>query len=122
MLLLRNGRIIGQSGFAGIATSSTQSVSRNCHVRAWDARIPGNSRWQGFRFSCRPRTRVRLDERQGAALSETLRDLANLVAAVLVLGQFVGESPLSWALVVLGFATWAGFVWFGLALVGGKRR
>ena len=67
-------------------------------------------------------TMLRLEQGQRVALSEALRDLANLVAAVLVLGQLVGERPLSWSLVVLGFATWAGFVWLGLALVGGKRR
>jgi hypothetical protein len=34
------------------------------------------------------------------------RELANLVAAAFVLGQFIGERPLAWGLVVLGFLTW----------------
>ena len=64
---------------------------------------------------------IRLDPQQRAALSETFRELANLIAAVLVLGQLVGGRPLSWGLLVLGAVTWVGFVWLGIVFAGEER-
>ena len=64
---------------------------------------------------------LRLDERQRAALSETLRELANLAAAALVLGQVVTAQPLSWRLMLMGAAVWVAFVWYGLVLEGRRR-
>lgn len=64
---------------------------------------------------------IRLETRQRLALSETIRGLANLVAAVLVLSQFVGDGPVSWPVIILGAAAWVGFVWFGLFLEGERR-
>ena len=56
---------------------------------------------------------LRLDNTQRKALSETLRQLANLVAGALVLGQFVGQRQFS------AFQLMAGLVvWFVLVLVG----
>jgi hypothetical protein len=59
---------------------------------------------------------IRLDPQQRRALSETIRDLANLVAAALVLGQFVGEDSVSWGPMAVGGAAWIGLVMFGLVL------
>ncbi|MEQ1761351.1 MAG: hypothetical protein ABL986_23835, partial [Vicinamibacterales bacterium] len=61
---------------------------------------------------------LRLAPRQRAALSETLREFANLAAAALVLGQAIGERPVSWPPVLAGALIWLGFVWFGLTLEG----
>ena len=59
---------------------------------------------------------IRLDLQQRVALSGTIRELANLVAAALVVGQFVGARPFSWRLMLIGAAVWIGFVVFGLVL------
>lgn len=64
---------------------------------------------------------IRLDPQQRVALSETIRDLANLVAAALVLGQFVGERPFSWLLITMGSVAWLTLVVFGLALERRRR-
>ncbi len=63
-------------------------------------------------------TMLRLNPRQRAALSETFRELANLVAAALVIGQVVAEQPPSLWLILMGFGIWVGFVWFGVLLEG----
>lgn len=65
-------------------------------------------------------TMVRLTPQQRADLRETLRDLANLVAAALILGQFVGEQPFSVWLFLAGLVTWIVFVSFALAVSGGE--
>ena len=51
---------------------------------------------------------LRLKPRQRAVIVEKLPDLANLVAGVLVLGQFVGEDPASVWRLIMGVAVWAG--------------
>jgi hypothetical protein len=56
-------------------------------------------------------TMVRLNRPQREALADTLRELANLAAAALSLGQFVGPQPLSLTTIVVGFSVW-------LALMG----
>jgi hypothetical protein len=60
-------------------------------------------------------TMLRLKTRQRAVFAETLRELANLAAGALVLGQFVGQRPLSFRMVLGGVALW--FVLVGLAIV-----
>ena len=64
---------------------------------------------------------LRLKSRQRAALGETLRQLANLAAAALGLGQFVGEQPPSWWLLVAGAAIWIALVSSALVLEGGEQ-
>ena len=61
---------------------------------------------------------IRFERRQRSALSETLRELANLAAAAFVLGQFVMSQPLSWGLMLLGIVLWVAFVGVGLMLEG----
>jgi hypothetical protein len=61
---------------------------------------------------------LRFSARQLVALGETLRDLANLAAAALVFGQFVGEGFLSLGLAVAGTAFWLVVVWLGLLMEG----
>jgi hypothetical protein len=61
---------------------------------------------------------IRFDRRQRSALSETLRELANLAAAAFVLGQFVMSQPLSWGLMLMGIVFWIAFVGAGLLLEG----
>jgi hypothetical protein len=66
-------------------------------------------------------TMLRLNPRQRGALSETLRELANLVAAALVVGQFVTQQAPSWWLILTGIAAWVAFVGFGLMLEGERQ-
>jgi len=61
---------------------------------------------------------LRLKLRQRAVIVEKLPDLANLVAGVLVLGQFVGEEPASIWLVTAGAAIWAGLAGVTMLIAG----
>ena len=47
-------------------------------------------------------TMLRLGSSRRAVLSETFRELANLAGGAMVLGQFVGERPLSISIVAVG--------------------
>ena len=60
---------------------------------------------------------LRLKPRRRAALGETLRELANLAAGALVLGQFVGEQRLSPRSVLAGIAVWLALVGLALLLI-----
>jgi hypothetical protein len=64
---------------------------------------------------------VRLNQKQRIALGETLRQVGNLSAAALVLGQFVGNRPLSWPVLVAGASAWVGFVAAGILLLTGEE-
>jgi hypothetical protein len=64
---------------------------------------------------------LRFDQPQRAALSETFRELANLVAAALVIGQLVVAQSPSWRLIVTGVGSWAVLVWVGVVLAGERR-
>jgi len=59
-----------------------------------------------------------LKPRQRSALGETLRALANLVAAALVLSQLVAQQSVSWGRIGTGIAAWFGFVAIALWLIG----
>ena len=72
-------------------------------------------------FRAHVATMLRLDQPQRAALGDTFCELANLIAAVLVLGQFVEGEPLSWALLATGAAAWIGFVSIGVLFARGRR-
>ena len=63
-------------------------------------------------------TMLRLNARQRAVLVETLRELANLAAGALVLGQFVGQQPLSLGTVLDGIALWVVLVGWAVLLSG----
>lgn len=63
-----------------------------------------------------------LKERQRAALSETLRELANVAAGAMALGQFVGQQPLSWSLFLAGIVVWCALVGLGLLLAGERSN
>jgi len=62
-----------------------------------------------------------LERGQRVAPSHTVHDLANLVAAAFVLGQFVGEQPFSGRLMLLGATGWIALVVFGLILERSHR-
>jgi hypothetical protein len=61
---------------------------------------------------------LRLDRRQRDALSHTIRELANLIAAALIVSPFVAQQQPSWLLVVWGVTIWAVVVGISLALEG----
>jgi hypothetical protein len=63
---------------------------------------------------------VRLTRQQRADLGATVRELANLVAAALILGQLVGGERFSWRLFVTGVVGWIVFVGFALAVSRGE--
>jgi hypothetical protein len=63
---------------------------------------------------------LRLDQRRRNALSETLRDFANLVVGALTVGQFVGEQPPSVRLILFGAFSWVLLVAWGIFLTGGR--
>jgi hypothetical protein len=63
---------------------------------------------------------LRLDQRRRNALSETLRDFANLVVGALTVGQFVGEQPPSVRLILFGAFSWVLLVAWGTFLAGGR--
>ena len=61
---------------------------------------------------------LRLKLRQREALAATLRELANYGAAALVFGQFVGDSVVSWTLMLSGVLLWFVLVGFALRVDG----
>lgn len=63
--------------------------------------------------------RLRLGSR--AAFGEKLLDLANFAATALVFGQFVGDQPLSWAVIVTGVAIWLVIATIALRMMGAWR-
>ena len=65
---------------------------------------------------------LRLDRQRRLALGETLRELANISAGALVLGQFVGQQPVSAGAMVTGVAVWLVLVVTALWLDGGRTR
>jgi hypothetical protein len=65
-------------------------------------------------------TMLRLKSEQRRALSDTLRELANLVAAALILSQLVGQQHASFGPIVGGIVAWFVLVGFALRLEGGN--
>lgn len=63
---------------------------------------------------------LRLKPSQRAVIVEKLPDLANLFIGVLVLGQFVGEEPVSVWRMVAGPSFWVGLAGTTLLIAGGE--
>ena len=61
---------------------------------------------------------LRLTARQRGALSATIRGLANYGVAALVFGQFIGQSAVSWWLVLTGMTLWLVLVSSALLMEG----
>jgi hypothetical protein len=61
---------------------------------------------------------LRFNQSQRTALSDTLRELANVVAGILVLSQFIGEEPPSIRLIFGGVVAWLGLNSMALVLLG----
>jgi len=59
---------------------------------------------------------LRLDQAQRTALSDTVHELANIVAGVLVLGQLIGDRPPSLWLILAGVAVWLILMAWGVLL------
>ena len=64
---------------------------------------------------------LRLTPRQREVLADKLPDLANVGAALFVLGQFVGQQPFSPLLLVTGLAMWAVLIAVALNIAGGTQ-
>lgn len=63
---------------------------------------------------------LRLKPKRRTVLSETFRELANLAAGAMVLGQFVGQQPLSFGVLLAGVAMWVMLVGLALLYAGDK--
>jgi hypothetical protein len=61
---------------------------------------------------------LRLNAEQRSTFGEKLLDLANLAATALVFGQFVGQAPPSWMVMVGGVGVWVALVSVALWLKG----
>ena len=64
---------------------------------------------------------LELNHKQRAVLADKLPDVANIAAAALVFGQFLGERAFSWWLALCGLALWGALVSCAIALTGGKE-
>ena len=64
---------------------------------------------------------LRLKPRQREVLADKLPDLANVGAALFVLGQFVGQEPLSPRLLLGGMVLWAVLLILALSFAGGTE-
>ena len=63
-------------------------------------------------------TMLRLKRKQQETLSQAFRELANLAAGALVLGQFVGPSVPSPRILLAGFLVWIVLVFLAVRLSG----
>ncbi len=63
---------------------------------------------------------VGLTDEQRVVLIDKLPDVANVAVGALVFGQFIGNGPVSWWLIAIGFVLW--MVLGGLALYFARRR
>ena len=63
-------------------------------------------------------TMLRLKRKQQETLSQAFRELANLAAGALVLGQFVGPSVPSPRILLAGFVVWMILILFSVGLAG----
>jgi hypothetical protein len=64
---------------------------------------------------------LRLQRKQRDALSQVIRELANLSAGALVLTQLVGQQSRSWRLIAFGIAAWIVLISLALLLVREHR-
>jgi hypothetical protein len=116
---MRCGRII-EEGWRN-CTVVELTVGENGNVRRVFPTIPEQSSaaYRSLPVTAEA-TMLGLDQPQRAALGETLRELANLAAAALVLGQLVTELA-SLTLMLLGAVAWLGLVALGVLLAGERR-
>jgi len=61
---------------------------------------------------------LRSKQEQRAVLGEKLFDLANVAAAALVFGQFLGQQSFSWTVIGVGVGNWFALVMLALRLTG----
>jgi hypothetical protein len=64
---------------------------------------------------------LRLRQRQRTVLIETFREAGNLAAGAMILGQFVGEQPLSIWVFLAGVGLWLALVGVAVLLAGEQR-
>lgn len=63
---------------------------------------------------------LRLKQRQRAVIVEKLPDLANIVAGVFVVGQFVSDEPASLWLLIVGAGLWVALAIVTLLIAGAE--
>ena len=65
-------------------------------------------------------TMLRLSPRRRAVLAEKMADVANLITAAIVIGYALGESDVSWPVVIAALAFWAALLGFALWIAEDK--
>ena len=65
-------------------------------------------------------TMLRLTRRRRALLAEKVTDVANLITAAIVIGYALGESDVSWPVVIAALAFWAALLGFALWIAEDK--
>ena len=64
---------------------------------------------------------IGLTKEQRSLFGDKLPDLANLVAAALVFGQFVGQQSVSLVVMSIGFMVWMVLAWIAHRVTGRSR-
>src|SRR5438876_4624486 len=101
------------------ASRSAQIACRNGHGSGATVLKSSSSRRLPSCISRAP-TMLRLTRERRGVLSDAFRELANLSAGALVLGQFVGQRPLSVVLVLVGITVWIGLIGAAVLLAKGR--
>jgi hypothetical protein len=65
---------------------------------------------------------LRFNRKQRIATSESLRQVGNLAVGGLVIGQFVGNRPLSLPLAIVGVTMWTMLNLLGIVLLAGDQE
>lgn len=122
-------RAIGGQDFGRIIDRRTQELRTGLQVGRQELPPPApgsaiseqSASAQLWLSLCAAVTMLRLDQRQRAALGETFRELANLFAAALVIGQLVVAQSPSWSLIATGAGFWTALVAAGVLLAREQR-
>jgi len=99
--------------------SNAHNRGQTCVRRSVETGFPRNMRRYVPRVVWRAgATMLRSKQEQRAVLGEKLFDLANVAAAALVFGQFLGQQSFSWTVIGVGVGNWFALVMLALRLTG----
>jgi hypothetical protein len=107
---------------ANAASLSIDGGGENRHRHELNNWFSPDRRRHAVRIVILGMTMLRLTAGRRSVLAEAFRELANLAAAALILGQLIGQQPLSPGLVLAGAAMWAVFLGIALLFAGGNNN